>query len=88
MSIYEAIKPPDGYIVGLGRNYPYPKIAHLYEGTFDNPGYPMCKRGWNRDNGQSYSIWRGVMGDGGICRICWRRAKKGLRGVKPKGEMK
>lgn len=73
---------PEGY--SLGRDFPHPKIAHLYEGTFAEPGDPMCARGWNRDNGQTYSIWRNNIGERGICQICLRRAKKGLKGVPPK----
>lgn len=78
---------PKGYITGLGRDYPAPKLAHLYEGTFDEPGNPMCVRGWNRDNGTSYSIWRNNMGERGVCLICLRRARKGLKGVPPKNDL-
>lgn len=70
---------PKGHISGLGRDYPYPKLAHLYKGTFANPGLPMCRRGWNR--GDSYSIWRNNEGENGICKICMRRALKGLDGI-------
>ncbi len=72
---------PDGYIAGLGRDYPHPNLAHLYKGTFADPGLPMCRRGWNRDGGQAYSIWRGNLGEGGVCRICLRRALEGKEGV-------
>ena len=72
---------PEGYIAGLGRDYPHPLKSHLYHGDFQDPGLPMCKRGWNRDNGQSYSIWRGNIGEAGICQICLNRAKKGLSGI-------
>lgn len=72
---------PPGYIAGLGREYPRPKLAHLYKGTFADPGLPMCKRGWNRDGGTSYSIWRGNMGEDGYCKVCLRRARAGLDGV-------
>lgn len=65
---------PDGYIAGLGRDFPHPPLAHLYKGTFSDPGYPMCLYGWNRDDGESYSIWRGNVGRKGICLICMRRA--------------
>jgi len=75
---------PEGYITGLGRDYPHPKIAHLYEGPIENPGNPMCRRGWNRDEGQSYSIWRNNIGSHGVCQVCVRRAQKGLKGVLPK----
>lgn len=78
---------PDGYIVGLGRDYPHPKLAHIYKGTFHDPGNPMCKRGWNREHGTAYSIWRGNVGVRGICLICLRRAGKGLEGVEAASEI-
>lgn len=74
--IFESV--PDGYIAGLGREFPHPRIAHLYQGTFADPGKPMCKKGWNRDDGATYSIWRGNQGDDGVCAVCLRRARKGL----------
>lgn len=73
---------PKGYILGLGREYPHPKLAHLYKGDFSEPGLPMCRRGWNRDDGESYSIWRGNMGEDGICKVCLRRARAGKDGVR------
>ena len=75
---------PDGYITGLGRDYPHPKIAHLYKGTITDPGLPMCLRGWNRGNRTAYSIWRNNFGVNGVCSICLRRARKGLNGVSSK----
>lgn len=77
----------DKYRPGLGRDYPYPKIAHLYEigeNCLDF-GRPMCRHGWNRDNGQAYSIWRGQVGEKGICKICLRRASRGKKGKEPRG---
>lgn len=73
---------PKGYILGLGRDYPHPRLSHLYHGDFSDPGLPMCRYGWNRDDGTAYSIWRGNLGDGGVCKICFKRAKAGLSGVK------
>jgi hypothetical protein len=67
---------PAGYVPGLGRDVPHPRVAHLYHGTFDDPGLPMCPRGWNR--GDSYSIWRNNVGSRGVCKRCLRRAKAGL----------
>lgn len=75
---------PDGYIPGQDRNnspQALRKVAHLYKGTFNNPGLPMCKIGWNRDEGTSYSIWRNNISPAGICKVCLRRALKGLDGV-------
>lgn len=76
---------PEGYIMGLGRDHPHPRISHLYKGDYADPGQPMCLRGWNRDEGTSYSIWRGNMGNDGICKVCLRRARAGLAGVPSKG---
>jgi len=68
---------PNGYISGLVRD-PYAErndVAHLYKGTFNDPGDPMCKRGWNRKE-YGYSIWRNVIGRRGLCKICLRRANE------------
>lgn len=72
---------PEGYITGLGRDYPHPKLAHLYQGNMADPGLPMCRHGWNRDDGQSYSIWRNNIGSDGVCAVCLRRAIAGKDGV-------
>lgn len=71
---------PEGYITGLGRDYPHPKLAHLYKGDFADPGLPMCRRGWNRGE-DGYSIWRGNIGKKGICKVCMKRAQAGKDGV-------
>lgn len=69
---------PEGYIPGQDRTHKNdPRVTHLYKGTFNEPGNPMCKRGWNRDNGTGYSIWRNCVSPGGICKVCLRRAKEG-----------
>ena len=79
MSNYDTTK----YRPGLGRDYPHPKRAHLYtigENIMDFQ-LPMCRYGFNRDSGTSYSIWRGNVGEEGICKICVKRAAKGLDGI-------
>lgn len=78
MSDYDETK----YRPGLGRDYPHPKRAHLYtlgENCMDFQ-LPMCNYGWNRDGGESWSVWRGNVGVDGICKICIKRAAKGLAG--------
>ena len=70
---------PAGYIAGLGRDEPHPPLSHLYKGSFANTGLPMCRHGWNRV--YYYSIWRGNIGRKGICKVCLRRARKGMEGV-------
>ena len=69
------------YVVGQDRN-DEELVAHLYKGTFSDPGLPMCVRGWNRSGGDSYSIFRNVnMGIGRKCKVCLRRATEGKDGV-------
>jgi hypothetical protein len=72
---------PDGYITGVLREHPI-KIAHLYRGTFQEPGLPMCQRGWNRRE-YGYSIWRNLPYIP-ICKVCLRRAREGKDGVENK----
>lgn len=60
------------YVTGLDRNEQRQRV-HLYKGTFQRVGNPMCWRGWNRLNGHGYSIFRNVLGEG-VCLVCLRRA--------------
>lgn len=71
---------PTGYTSGLDRNDDK-LVAHLYEGDYNDLGLPMCVRGWNRSDGEEYSIFRNNEGKAGICKVCLRRALKGLPGV-------
>lgn len=72
------------YVYGLSREPNAERlVAHLYRGNFQKPGLPMCPRGWNRDGGTAYSIWRGQSGRG-LCEVCVRRAEKKLDPVKAK----
>jgi hypothetical protein len=78
------------YRPGLGRDVPAPRIAHRYEVDPTSQmdfGNPMCIYGWNRDSGESYSIWRGNVGTNGICKFCIRRASRGLDGLPSKCEI-
>ena len=68
------------YVPGQDRNDGN-LVAHLYKGTFDRVGDPMCVLGWNRCNGMSFSIFRNNIPKAGICRVCIRRAKAKLRPV-------
>lgn len=69
------------YVTGLDCNEPRQK-SHLYRGTMDDPGDPMCWRGWNRC-GVGYSIFRNNAPNG-ICETCLRRAEEGKDPVPPK----
>ncbi len=64
-------------ITGMDRNDDH-VVTHLYSGDFGDPGEPYCVRGWNRSDGEGYSIFRGNVSDAGICRICRRRYDAGL----------
>lgn len=68
------------YVVGQDRNTD-DVVAHLYKGTFNAPSLPMCVRGWNRSDGERYSIFRGIVGNRGICKVCFRRAVARKDGV-------
>ena len=71
------------YTTGQDRNEPNIVTAHLYKGTFDNVGNPMCAWGWNRESGFGYSIFRNQPFVK-ICKICSRRAENKLLPVKPR----
>jgi len=75
---------PDGYISGLSRRRVWRNrrgevqytVAHLYKGTFNEVGQPMCKRGYEAEG--DISIWRNNIGPKGLCAVCLRRARAGL----------
>jgi hypothetical protein len=72
------------YIPGLDRN-DQRLVAHLYAcppARPHDPFAPMCARGWNRSDGKGFSIFRGNIGDAGVCRVCRRRADAGLPPVR------
>lgn len=70
---------PAGYIPGMGRN-PGEEwlMTHLYKGDYNDLEGPMCLYGWNRSDGDRFSILRNNTSNRGICSICMRRAKLGL----------
>jgi hypothetical protein len=73
------------YVYAIGRNPGEEKLkAHLYLGAFGKIKGPMCRYGWNREDGHGFSIARFNLGEIGICAICQRRAEKKLLPVKPK----
>ncbi len=61
-------------------------VTHLYRGSFGEPGFPMCSRGWQRkrydENGKledwEYSIFRNNTSNAGLCMNCMKRAIKRL----------
>ena len=70
------------YILGLDRSYgaEFRFVSHIYYGKNDKmfPEKPMCKKGWNRDNGKSFSIWRNNLGKN-ICKTCIKNTLKQLK---------
>jgi len=75
---------PEGrkYITGMARINGESRVSHLFDGNFSDPGKALCM--WAYDEYDEYSIFRGNVSRKGICRICKRRADKGLEGVSPK----
>jgi hypothetical protein len=71
----------DGFITGMDRSkddsHKLNKVAHIYRGSFYEPGDGMCKRSMGKDG--YYSIWRNNVGDKGICKICLRNVHKELK---------
>ena len=56
------------YRSGQCRNDPNAK-DHTYVET-DEGLLPMCGYGWNRSNGERFSIFRGSPGTEGACKLC------------------
>lgn len=52
-------------------------LAHLYDAEKDME--PLCRHGWNRDDGTSFSILRGWKGSKGICKACTRKMEMTLQ---------
>ena len=67
------------YIEAIGRNPGEEhQHSHLYVVDDEYDHIPMCIYGWNRSDGERFSIFRGWSGSKGLCKICQRRAKAGL----------
>jgi hypothetical protein len=85
--IIEGIEYVSGVFRGDGGNK---MVTHLYQGTFGEPGHPMCSRGWQRkyydEEGRledwEYSIFRNNWTNKGLCKVCERRANAKLPPIK------
>jgi len=66
------------YRSGSCRNAKYPGEvkSHTYVETEDSLA-PMCGYGWNRSNGEAFSIFRGSYGTEGNCKLCQRNLAAG-----------
>ena len=63
-----------GYVEAIGRNPGEEnQHSHLYAIMEDGGYLPMCIYGWNRMDGERFSILRGLAGKRGLCGICQKR---------------
>lgn len=58
-----------GYRSGQCRNNEY-ALSHTYAIMDNGDLLPMCGYGWNRSNGEAFSIFRGPPGSHGTCKLC------------------
>lgn len=45
-------------------------LSHTYAEMSDGELWPMCGYGWNRSDGERFSIFRGSPGTRGHCKLC------------------
>lgn len=55
--------------------------THTYAETEDGL-FPMCGYGWNRSDGEDFSIFRGSPGTEGDCRLCRKNVAAGKEPIK------
>jgi hypothetical protein len=60
----------DGYRAGC---------SHTYAMMADGELWPMCGYGWNRSDGEAFSIFRSAPGSEGDCKLC----RKNVAAQKP-----
>lgn len=65
-----------GYRSGQCRNNPR-ALSHTYAMMEDGDLLPMCSYGWNRSDGQAFSILRGPPGSEGDCALCRKNMASG-----------
>lgn len=65
------------YVEAVDRNNPDAARSHLYALTAAGNYWPMCDYGWNRSNGERFSILRGWSSRRGLCKMCGRRRADG-----------
>lgn len=57
------------YIEGMCRNDQDKVRSHMYA-VIDGKYFPMCGYGWNRSDGEAFSIFRGHHSARGTCQLC------------------
>lgn len=72
MSLHASIL---NYRSGSCRNNKY-ALSHTYAETEDGL-FPMCSYGWNRSDGEAFSIFRGSFGTEGNCKLCHKNLHAG-----------
>jgi len=50
-------------------------LTHTYEEFPDGSLLPMCGYGWNRSDGEAFSIFREAHGTEGDCKLCQRNVR-------------
>lgn len=63
------------YQSGQDRNDKY-ALTHTYA-MYNGDIWPMCGYGWNRSNGENFSIFRNQPGTEGKCKLCQRNLRTG-----------
>lgn len=67
-----------GYRSGQCRNDER-ALSHTYAETAAGGLWPMCGYGWNRSDGNRFSIFRAPVGTEGDCKLCARNVRLGKR---------
>jgi hypothetical protein len=72
----------EGYRAGLERNpatYDWrpSETSHTYSMMEDGELWPMCGYGWNRSDGERFSILRQSPGTQGNCKLCAKNVAAG-----------
>lgn len=75
------------YRAGQDRNEPN-ALSHTYAEMTDGNLWPMCGYGWNRSDGEAFSIFRSSPGTEGRCKLCRKNVEAGnaptRKGIKHK----
>jgi hypothetical protein len=69
-----------GYRRGQCRNNEN-ALSHTYAMTADGELWPMCGYGWNRSDGDRFSIFRSAPGSEGDCKLCRKNVAAGKQPV-------
>jgi len=69
------------YIEGADRNNPDEARSHMYLDNAQLGLLPMCGYGWNRSDGNAFSILRGNGSARGTCKICEKNIAAGKQPV-------